>query len=145
MTERSQLDPVEMRMLELEDLERVGVFSRSPVQADELLRRASEGSATDPVSLIRRLVPLAAAAAVVAVALCGWMFDGGSAGRLGTGSVTDGTPDSGSGKAGTIQACLAGPTQTLQPGCDEFDFDSDGSVTLADFGAYQLAYADVTR
>jgi hypothetical protein len=132
-------------MLKLEDVERAGVFSRSPVQADELLRDSSEISPANPVRLIRRLVPLAAAAAVVAVALCGWMFGGGFAGRVGSGPVTDATPDSGSGKAGTIQACMAGPTQTLQPGCDAFDFDSDGSVTLADFGAYQLAYADVTR
>ncbi len=145
MTERSQLDPVERRMLELDDLERVGVFSRSPVEANELLRGAPATSPGDPVSLIRRLVPLAAAAAIVAVAICGWMFGGGSAARLGSGPLTDATPGSGSGKAGTIQACMAGPTQTLPPGCDEFDFDSDGSVTLADFGAYQLAYADVTR
>jgi hypothetical protein len=88
---------------------------------------------------------LAAAAAVVAIALCGWMFRVDTSSRpadtqlVDTEVVHDGQPPV------TLQACMNGPSGVLMPGCDAFDFDDDGAVSLADFGALQLAVADVTR
>lgn len=132
-------------MLELDELEQAGVFSPSAVTVDDLLGEALGTSANRPISTVQRLAPLAAAAAVVTVAVCGWIFGLDSATRSGPGPFTDAAPSAGSGNVETIQDCMVGPTQTLPAGCDEFDFDRDGSVTLADFGAYQVAYADVTR
>jgi hypothetical protein len=144
MTDHNQLDAIEQRLLDLEEAERADVFSRTPVDSEQLLQEPAV-TASRTFGLAQRLAPLVAAVAIVAVAVCGWVF--------GPESVTIPEPDRFAGtapsvdtaQAVTLQECMNGPVGSLLPGCDEFDLDDDGSVTLADFGAYQLAYADVTR
>ena len=143
MTDQTQLDPIERRLLELEDAERAGVFARTPVDAEQVLREQS--LAARPFSLAQRLAPLVAAAAIVAVAVCGWVFGPGSVTTPGPDQFAAATSSGDTGHAATLQECMNGPEGSLPAGCGEFDLDGDGSVTLADFGAYQLAYADVTR
>ncbi len=41
-----------------------------------------------------------------------------------------------------FQNCLAGPNLTPPPGCSIQDFDADSDVDLADFAAFQRAFAD---
>ena len=143
--ERQQVDAVEEALLELEAAETARVFRRTPVDAERLLSDAGRLAPFGGARLLRRLMPLAAAV-VVAVGVGAWMVGGYFASFRGSepwaGSVASG-PDADS--VATIQWCLNGPAEELLPGCTDFDFDDDGSVTLADFSTYQVAYADVTR
>ncbi len=41
-----------------------------------------------------------------------------------------------------FEACLLGPGGGIVPGCDCFDSDQDGDVTLQDFGRHQVDFGD---
>ena len=143
--ERQQVDAVEEALLELEAAETAQVFRRTPVDAERLLSDAGRSAGFGGARLLRHVMPLAAAVVVV-VGIGVWMLAVDFASFRGpeqlAGGVASG-PDVES--VATIQRCLNGPAEEVLPGCTDFDFDDDGSVTLADFSAYQVAYADVTR
>jgi hypothetical protein len=139
--EPRKLDPIEDALLELDAAERARVFERSSVEARQLLRQPG------PVGWRGRAVRLVSAAAVIAIAvgIWGWVYSlQWSHLRERTGaSVVAGLSADGAG--GRFYECFQGPTGMLGSACRECDYDADGDVDLADFGAYQLAYVDMTH
>ncbi len=143
---REQLDPIEDALLELKAAERAGLFAATRIDAEGLVR-ADPGSA----SLARRWTVLrwGSVAAVLALAVGLWsvMFKAqidpvtppSSPVSVHVASV-DGvdSPD------GTFYVCFSGPKNdsAVASRCRTHDFDADGDVDLADFRAFQLAYAD---
>ncbi len=143
--DRNQLDPVEEALLELQDADRARLFRRTRVDearlvADPVTARSS-GSRRGAI----RLLPVAAAL-VMAIGVWSWMF---SAEFAETRRAQDASPtllaDASTPDPGSFHKCFAGPTAGTSSSCQELDYDSDGDVDLADFGAYQLAYADTAR
>jgi len=140
MTNEQQHSSIETRLLALYEVERAGVFARTPVDAELLLAAGLPARVDRPIPLFRRLAPLVTAAAVLGIAFCGWAF------RMHRPSeVADGTTPSAGDRPAMLQTCMAGPGESLRPGCDAFDYDNDGYVSLTDASIQQVAAADVTR
>ena len=122
------LDPIESAWTELKQAETAGVFARTCVDTRGLVCtpiRANYPRQTQRAWL--RLLPVAAGLGL-AVALWGWMSRPGQV--AGHAAFSD---------------CFGGPTAGTMTVCREHDYDTDGDVDLADFSAYQLAFATVTR
>lgn len=137
---REKLDPVEEALLELDAAEKAGLFRRSRVETRRLLRRPG------PSKLVWfgvRLVP-AAAAVAIAVGAWSWMYRARMAELTGRIGVTDVVAEAPVVSPGEFYECFDGPKGALRLSCRNNDYDADGDVDLADFGAYQLAYAGMT-
>ncbi len=143
MTEdRQRLHPVEETLLELDADERAGLFGRTQIDSRRLLMQPVRlGSRR----LVFRALP-AAAAAVIAVGVWTWMFRVELAElRRDNGASSGAVADVPTKHYRNFYDCHHGPTGELVSGCRGQDYDADGNVDLADFAAYQLAYADSTR
>ena len=142
--ERSQLDPVENRLVELRAAEEAGVFNRTELDAEALLRG---GLAARPAFHWRFALRWVAMAAAVALAVGVWstMFASKiGEGRGGHAALPVTQADTGKAN-GEFIGCFAGPSERRAKDCRSYDYDSDGDVDLADFRAYQVAYAGPTR
>ncbi len=138
---REQLDPIEKALLELHAADRAQLFCRTQIDGRRLLTRPTRsGSRHIPFRL------LAAAAVVMAIGVWTWMFSVQLAAlRQRVNGTTGAVAEVPAEARGGFYECFNGPTDVVPPGCREHDYDTDGDVDLADFGAYQLAYANVTR
>ncbi len=141
---RKQLDPLESVLLELKDAEQANLFARTPVDPAALLR----GSVCEAPRLVRPgLLRWVSAAAVIGLAVGLWQLtpNGGTGLPLGPNQIASvSAPAGGDAMArGDFLLCFSGPRSAAgQEGvCESHDFDADGDVDLADFQAYQLAYA----
>lgn len=126
--EPRQLDGVEDAMLELAAADKAGLFRESRVDADMLVRQ--------PVAARRwrgllRLAPVAAALAM-AVGVGSWMIRTEKITPHATQITQTADPCD-----GQFLHCFSGPSQTVLASCQVHDYDSDGDVDLADFGAFQ--------
>jgi hypothetical protein len=143
--DRNQLDPVEEALLELQDMDRARLFRRTQVDEARLVAGRVTAQSSGSRRVTMRLVPVAAAL-VMAIGVWSWMF---SAELAETRRAQDASPvlvaDATAPDPGSFHRCFAGPTAGTSSSCQELDYDSDGDVDLADFGAYQLAYADTAR
>ena len=128
--------------MELDAGERAGLFGRTQIDSRRLLRQPVRlGSRR----LVFRALP-AAAAAVIAVGVWTWMFRAELAELRRNNGVSSGAvADVPTKHYRNFYDCHNGPTGELVSGCRGQDYDADGNVDLADFAAYQLAYADSTR
>lgn len=139
---RQRLDPVEEAMLELDAGERARLFCRTQIDGSRLLMQPARFGSR---RLIFRILP-AAAVVVLAVGVSSWMFSVELAGLRRGNDVSGGAVAEAPTKGyRSFYDCHNGPTEGLVSGCGGQDYDADGDVDLADFGAYQLAYADSTR
>jgi hypothetical protein len=125
----NELNPVERALLELDEAERAGVFSPTPLCANRHGARPLFQS-------FRFWVPFAAAAAL---AISGWttmfLVEINSIRAKRTGVLTSGNVNPGESVA--FADCLSGPGRDLALRCMVYDFDADGDVDLADFGRSQ--------
>ncbi len=139
-----QLDPIEDSLRELADAERARLFCRTRVDARSLLHSASKGNYAFRVSRRTRWVSIAAAV-VLAVSICGWIF---TVGRNST-RITpfpSGMIASASGACDSrFFSCLTGPSGRPSVDCGVYDFDTDGDIDLADAGAYQRRCTGISR
>ncbi len=144
--QRQQLDPVESLWRALDEAERGGVFGRTPVSLETAGSVADSPGATEPtlpvwvLHLRRHWVRIAAMLALV-VSVWGFLLvrelnhirkDRAPA----IASVTQ--PGDTLGDRFALR-CLSGPGGSIVEGCRSFDLDTDGQVTLADYGALQRA------
>lgn len=140
-TEHRQLDPVEEALLQLDAAEEAGLFRRSRVDTKRLLIRSA---ASKPGWFGARLAA-AAAVVVLAVGAWSWMYHARMAELSQRVGVTDVVAEAPVASPGEFYKCFDGPTGALRASCRDHDYDADGDVDLADFSAYQLAYAGMTR
>lgn len=144
--QRNQIDPVEALWREFHEADRAGVFARTPVSIDAARSSTAPTEAIAPalpawvLQVRRRWVPIAALLAVV-VSVWGFLLS------RELNHIQDGRSPS---VATLAQAgddighrfalrCLNGPGGSIDEGCRSFDLDTDGQITLADYGAHQLA------
>ena len=140
-----QPDELENRITQVGDLEQAGVFGRTPVDLASLVR---DDRANRPQRLTHRLfiaLQVAAGVALVAGLATVWLVEPGTSGpgALGNSSVVaTATASAAEGRhARTLSQCLAGPAGGLRSSdCLSVDFDEDGDVDLADYGAFQLTF-----
>jgi len=144
--QRNQLDPVEALWRELNAAEHGGVFARTPVSLETVDTLPDPQRVGDPllpawvVYLRRRWVPVAAMLALV-VSVWGFLLarelNHIREDRAATAASLTRPGD----KLGDRFAlrCLSGPGGSIDEGCRSFDLDTDGQVTLADYGALQRA------
>jgi hypothetical protein len=129
--DREQLDVIETALLELEAADAAGAFERTSVDGRSILAVGPDAARTTlsarrrALRVVLRSLPVAAALALV-VGVWGWMFSA-ELSRI-SGQVN-------------FQKCFGGPTSARMTECSEHDYDADGDVDLADFSAYQLAFA----
>lgn len=137
MTARnSQPDRLEELMAEVQRLERAGAFDRTPVDPAALLEAAMGKPQRRRVHRLFVALQAAACLALVIGVASLWRGtgpakvtdNGSSAARL-VASCTD---------VGSLAQCFTGPSAgRLATGCECVDFDADGDVDLADYGAFQ--------
>ena len=137
---QEQLDPIEEALLELKAANQAELFGRTQIDgrllAGPCVSRGSRRFAF-------RLLPVAAAVAL-AIGVWTWMFSSElTALRKKSGVSRAVVSDSPVADQGNFYECFSGPTEGRSPMCREHDYDTDGDVDLADFGAYQLAFATV--
>ena len=141
-----QRDPIEDALLELRAAEQAGLFAATRVDTEELTR-VNPG----PASPARRWTVLrwGSVAAVLALVVGLWsvVFKAQiDPVPLPSGPVSvHVAPDDGvDSPDGTFYVCFSGPKSdsVVANRCRTHDFDADGDVDLADFRAFQLAYAD---
>ena len=130
-----KLDGVEEALLELEAAEEVGLFSRTRVDAPRLVAQPSPVSRAGTIRFALRLLPVAAAVAMV-VGAGTWMFRGGIHSTAGPETTITSIASAG---YGSFHGCFGGPKGVVSSECLAHDYDSDGDVDLADFRAYQVA------
>jgi len=142
MTESNeQLTPIETLLREAAAADEAGVFERTGVSPERLLRE----SWSDPVPLRatigRKWIPVAAAIGIVAI-LWPFMY------HLEFGSIREKVrlAEAQAAKesarvASTMSGCLSGPESTLGTPCAASDYDADGDSDLADYSRFVLAYA----
>lgn len=145
------LDPLERELLELSVCERSGLFQRTPIDARALLQGPSAHRSISGASSRLRLLPVAAAV-VLSVGVGSWMFQSEIA-RLRDGQRQGNDAALVASRSNFTQFYerFTGPQSAVvqdpgvAPANRSVDSDADGDVDLADFGAYQLAYAGETR
>jgi hypothetical protein len=140
-----QPDELETRIAQVCDLEQAGVFERTPVDVASLVR---DDRANRPQRLTHRLfigLQVAAGLALVAGLATIWLAGPGTSGpgAVGNSSALEtATASAAVGRhARTLSQCLAGPAGGLRSSdCLCVDFDEDGDVDLADYGAFQRSF-----
>ena len=144
--DREHLDPIERALLELQAAEEANLFSRTGLDAGALLRA---GAAPVGYAVGRTLLRWLSAAAVlgIAVGIWGLIFTTDHGPNLDADGIAHTVVLPGGDLApcdGGFFGCFSGPRNDPAPSgrCRTHDYDSDGDVDLADYGAYQLAYVD---
>ena len=143
-TNRNDLEALEKALLELDAAERAGLFQRTSLDTQRLLARSLQPERAAAWRLALRLLPVAAAVAM-AIGVWSWMFTHEPSAPRGPDTVATAPADAFGGSDGSFYECFGGPSEAPATGCREFDYDADGDVDLADFGTFQLAFADTTR
>ena len=146
--QKDPVDLVESLWRELEQADRAGVFSATEAPR-ALSDRAGRSSApqvavhANPAwmgPLRRRWVGIAAMLGLV-VSVWAFLF-ARELDRLREGRTPGGGLVTRSGEWGEHRfalGCLSGPGGSIDDRCRDFDLDTDGQITLADFGAHQRA------
>lgn len=125
-------DPMEAALGRLETAERAGVFHRTDVDVATLLRSANDLAPISFARRIKRVLPFAAAAVLVA-GVWGTMWDT-ELNRLRTQKLAMVENDC----DGSFLTCFQG-LRSSQSVCRTYDYDRDGDVDLADYGTYQMS------
>jgi len=142
MTESNdQRTPIESLLQEADAAERAGVFQRTSVSPERLLRE----SWSDPVPLRatigRKWIPVAAA---IGIATIVWpvLY------QIEFGSIREevrlaelAAGDRAVQLASEMSGCVAGPDASRGAPCRDRDYDADGDIDLADYSHFQLAFA----
>jgi hypothetical protein len=133
---------LEAQLRELADAERAGVFRVTRLPGETVLLHSGVQSPTGLPRHVRNRAILAVAASVtLAFGVWTWMFVSHISDIRERTAMIDAPDD-------TIvrdQAprfssnCMTGPSETADDPCLANDLDADGSITLADFRAFQLA------
>ena len=139
-----QLDPIERALWTLDDAEHSGLFQRTSVSADELMRTSGDMGLFGLPKWSLRLVPLAASV-LLAVGLGGWMF------KRELSRVRDARGDASTIVVAAVSQSnwsafhksFTGPKGAQTAVVDDHDLDADGDVDIADFSKYQLALASM--
>ncbi len=142
-TNRNEPETLETALQELNAAENAGLFQRTSLDAQRLLARSVQPERAAAWRFALRLLPVAAAIAM-AIGVGSWMFTHEPGAPLGQDTVATGPADAYAGTDGSFYECFGGPSEALATGCREYDYDADGDVDLADFGNFQLAFADTT-
>jgi len=140
---KSQPDRLEDLIAEVQRAEDAGVFRRTPVDPAALIREAPAGSRPRPAHRLFIGLQAAACIALVVGALSLWYGGNSSQDQVGNSSGADVTSVVTAPRAdiGVLAQCFTGPADGALPrGCESVDFDADGDVDLADYGAFQRAY-----
>lgn len=136
------VSPIEKGLRELTSAERAGVFRRTPVEATALL--ASGDADTGRPMWARwlpRVIPAAAAAVALAVGLGSWMFTLELRSiRERQSALLSAKPAAAAVDPSAFARCFSGPAASVSMACRDNDFDADGDVDMADFGAFQLTF-----
>lgn len=143
---KSQLDPIEEALRELEQAEQARLFQPTRVDANQLVT-ASQDEGRVSRRVVRFWWSAVAAAVLLATGVSTWLFQAElSAVRdrsmLASREVTTIPGDC---SDWSILGCVTGPSQLASAACGAHDYDTDGDVDLADFRAYQLACANHLR
>ncbi len=140
-----KLDPLEDSLRELADAERAGLFSKTRVDARALLRATHEVDGSPRVLRRFRWVSIAAMLGLAAT-ICGWIFTTGTP-ETRQPPLPSGTriASAKGGCDGTFFGCMTGPSGSIMPGCDSYDFNADGHIDLVDARTYQLDCNGITR
>lgn len=146
MDKKSQLDPIEEALRELEQAEQARLFQPTRVDANQLVT-ASQDEGRVSRRVVRFWWSAVAAAVLLATGVSTWLFQAElSAVRdrsmLASREVATIPGDC---SDWSILGCVTGPSQLASAACGAHDYDTDGDVDLADFRAYQLACANHLR
>ncbi len=142
--ERNELETLEKALLELDAAERASLFQRTSLDTQRLLARSPQPERAAAWRLALRLLPVAAVVAIT-IGVWSWMFTHEPSALRGPNTVATAPADAYGGSDGSFYECFGGPSEAPATGCREYDYDADGDVDLADFGTFQLAFADTTR
>ena len=146
MNERpTQHDSIESLLRELDAAERTGVFRTTPVEVDRLVALPSDGQRSNRFRWAMRLLPVAA---MLALAVGVWSVQhGGSSPYTSAPSISSDSHASANPSltGHDFLGCFGAPGNGVAGTCQSHDYDADGDVDLADFSAYQLAYANTSR
>ncbi len=141
----TQLDAIEGALVELAAAEKAGVFGRTRVDAAALLSGEASTSPRYPRWRSSRIMLPVAAAVAMAIGVSSWMFTS-QLNAPGNGGFGDHVVVADAGRcAGGFFGCLTGPGSSGSSGCQAYDYDSDGDVDLADYGAHQRSCAGPSR
>lgn len=127
-----QPDPMEVALGRLEAAEQAGVFHKTDVDAARLLRSDNHVTQIDFARRVKRILPFAAAAMLVA-GVWGTMWNT-ELGRLRTQKLAMMENDC----DGSFLKCFQG-LRNSESVCRTYDYDRDGDVDLADYGTYQMS------
>jgi hypothetical protein len=130
-------ESIEQLLAEAAELERAGVFNRTPVKVDSLMAASNRRGGWFSH---RVKVALQMAACLALVMGGAWLWQ--MAGRTGTQQVASNGLHQPVPVVNMISLtrCITGPADlALSSECATVDFDADGDVDLADFGRIQLA------
>ncbi|MHC4610364.1 MAG: hypothetical protein ACYS7M_08455 [Planctomycetota bacterium] len=139
-------DELEQLIAEAQDLEQAGVFKRTPVNVASLVE--THGVSRRPRLTHRLFVGLQVAACLGLVVGLATMWRAGSS-SPGPAGLTNSSDLEVAGAWGglhcerveTLKRCFSGPAgDSLGEECKCVDFDDDGDVDLADYGAFQRHY-----
>lgn len=137
-----QLDPIELALLDLDRAEQAGLFQRTSVSADELMRASGALGFLGLPKWALRVVPLAASV-LLAVGVGSWMFQRELArvrdAQSGALTIIDAAVPQSDWSA--FHESFTGPKGAQATAVGDYDYDSDGDVDIADFSKYQLALA----
>jgi hypothetical protein len=136
MTESNrQPDPLEELLAQVQELEEVGVFNRTPVDPATLVQASPADSRPRRVHRLFVALQAAACLALLVGVISLWRGHSGP-----TSMVDSGTPNTAAATLSStnIAACMNGPAGLAVDGaCEAVDYDKDGDVDLEDYGALQ--------
>ena len=146
MTEpRRQPEDLEGLLAELQQLEEAGVFRRTPVSPTTLVG-GSAGPVRRPWHRVFVGLQVAASVALIVGVASLWRPDRDSGTPMvmkpvSPSDVASTVTEVRCGRLETLTHCFTGPGMLdMHSECRCVDFDRDGDVDLADYGAFQLAY-----
>jgi len=134
---QSNISPIEDALLELDAADKARLFRRTSVDADALLCGSVVRS---PWRFALRALSTAAAVLLV-VGVWSLTSQPGAVRHLGDAGSGIMVAQSPVAHGGAFHECFGGPTGALPSSCLDHDYDTDGDVDLADFGAYQLTFS----
>jgi len=142
LTRSRRCCPIEALLRESAAADEAGVFRSTELNAERVLRESSHAPVPLSVTIGRKWIPVAAAIGIAAV-LWPVLYSMEFADiREKTRVAQQNAAENGSVVlASNISGCVAGPDGASGQPCENYDYDADGDIDLADYSRYQLAYA----